>query len=393
MNEQLTSPQLDILNDCLDAVIRREKTLAECLSQYPAEAAWLKAELQAALLVRSFAAPGMPEEAVKTLESRVLQQFNRRTPLSIARRRPALWFAGKWVAGFILVLAIAFGGGGTTVAASANSLPGDTLYGIKRAWENVIVFLATLVGSADDVWLHLAQVRFEEMQNLAAQGKLTPNVFDDVYATLERAIVLADEATTPRLVVFMMNAQSQLQLITPMPATETQYNRVTEILRPHFNSIGRLVLPDASTDTLLPVQPVAASATAEPTLTYTATVTPSLTPTHEPALTHEPTLAASSTPDVSATPTRTPTDTPTHTPTTTASPTPTYTWTPLPLPGGTLVTGTPFVIATTGSITSLSGVTPTGVQSFPIRPTQLAVYMTQTAIASGAVPTEEVTPP
>ncbi len=387
MNDQLTPPQLDILDACLETVLRREKTIADCLAHYPDDAVWLKPQLQTALLLRSLSAPGMPEDAVKTLENRVVRQFNR--SMSAPRHNTSVRWVGKWAAGFMVALLIAFGGGTTTVAASANSQPGDVFYGVKRAWENVIVYLATLVGRADEVWLHLAQVRFDEMQTLAAKGNLEPDMLDEVYGAVQRAIVFADSDTTPLLVVFMMSAGSELQIIPQDTLIAAHYDRVSAILEPHFDPSGRLVLLD-KTDMpdVPPVQTIAASATAEPTLTQMPTLLPSATPTETPG------VFASATFDASATPTRTPTDTPTSTATVTASFTPTLTWTPLPLPAGTLVTATPLVVvATMTQSLSSPRLTPTGALLYPIRPTQLAVYMTQTAIASGEIPTEEVSPP
>jgi hypothetical protein len=378
---------LEILNDCLEAVLQREKTLAECLALYPAEATWLKSELQTALLLRSLSAPGMPEDAVKTLESRLVRQFNRSAPLP--RRNNTIGWVGKWAAGFMVALLMAFGGGTTTVAASANSQPGDTLYTVKRAWENIVVYVATLIGRADEVWLHLAQIRFDEMQAAATKGMLAPEILDEVYGAVQRAIVFADSDTTTPLVVFMMTASSELQLIPKVARIEAQYTQVRQVLEPHFDTAGRLVLlENMAVPAVPPVQMIVASATVEPTITPTQ-VLPSPTPTFVPV------VLASDTPGASPTPTRTPTDTPTATPTITPSFTPTLTWTPLPLPGGTLVTVTPFVLVATNATTGSASppITPTGALLYPIRPTQLAVYMTQTAIASGEIPTEEVTPP
>jgi hypothetical protein len=386
------NPQLTQLLDIyLEEILSGTATLAEVLAQYP-EASALKRELQTALLTARLTSdvPVLSDASMAKLEARL----HAVTP---AQRRPAsriiqfpVWqLANKWVAALILIILFALSAGGGTVAVAANSQPGDTLYGVKRAWEQVIVFVANIVGRADDVYLHLAKVRFEEIYTLARQDKLSPAELDDFAVTLRATIRLADDDSTPAIVVFMMTAQSNLQLMPPKPDTEISYKRVETLLQPRFDANGHLLLVDGLPAPASTPQPVALSAT----------------PTNEPALTNTPvpteivraTFTATSTatdapPTATSTPSRTPTATNTLPPTPTLTNTPTLTLTPLTLPGQ-IVTATRVLSQTTNVpiIPTQPATGGGGPPAFPVRETEAAVYATQTAIANGQIqptPTE-----
>ena len=82
-------------------------------------------------------------------------------------RRTGLRVAAVALVGAIVLTA----GAGSAIAASANALPGDPLYGVKRAVERVS--LAMHFDHAGRAALHLqfAQKRLDEVEALAAAGK------------------------------------------------------------------------------------------------------------------------------------------------------------------------------------------------------------------------------
>jgi hypothetical protein len=106
----------DILDDCITAIQKRGKTVADCLARYPAQCEELEPLLR--LTVRL--------QAARTLHAP--PEFRR-------------------VAAMLLV-------GGGTVYASTDALPGDALYPVKRAVE--AVQLAMSLNDASDAMLHLA---------------------------------------------------------------------------------------------------------------------------------------------------------------------------------------------------------------------------------------------
>jgi hypothetical protein len=379
------APLTPLLDICLEEILSGKATLTEVLARYP-EASTLKRELQIALLTTRLTqpAPALSEASLLKLEARLQAAYpHQRSKSARVLQFPAWQYASKWAAGLVLILLFALSAGGGTVAAAASSQPGDTLYGVKRGWEQVIVFVASIVGRADDVYLHLAQVRFEEIYILAREDKLSPAELDDFAVTLRATIRLADADSTPAIVGFMMNAQSNLQLMSATPDNEISYERVQILLQPRFDEAGKLVLEDGTTAPITPPQVVmSATPTDLPTLTYTPLPTEmaSATFTETPTLTAVP-------PSATPTPSRTPTATTTATPTLTLTITPTLTLTPLTLPGqvvtATRVTplGTPVPLIPTQPIPGGGGAA-----SFPERATQAAVYATQTAIAGGQIP-------
>jgi hypothetical protein len=384
-----------VLEKHLPALLAGRRTLEETLRQSP-EAAAVQAELKTALLVNRLLAE-MPDTAVRDLEQRLRARAARRggagRVLPAARRLPQI---SRWAAVLLIALFVGLGAGGGTVAASAGSLPGDPLYGIKRAWEQVVALVATLLGRAEDMALHLARVRFAEWLALNTAGSTPAPATTDLILALENAIRQADSTTTPQLVTFMLAAENALQSLPPAAQQQPGYDRVAQLLQPDFDAQGGLIVPlPRLLPTPAPALP-AATATLPPTIAPTGTLPPTGTPTATlpPTPTLPPPTATSRIP---ATATRTPaapTASPTATLPTATLPPPTATWTPLPL--GVITSATPVTLPTLGPVLpSVTPVLPPLEVTLRIRETQAAVYATQTAIAAGTgepTPTPDTAP-
>lgn len=365
----------NILDECLDAVLSGERTIADCMALYPDHADELKSALQIALLTTRLKKPEMDADRIDALEARLRGQ-------SPARRRevvrPDFRPLARVAAMIAIVFLCALGAGGTTVAASANSLPGDTLYGVKRWWESIILALSAIFDQVDDMWLHLAQVRLEEAEALAVRGIFYREILVDLYHATTQAMTLTDEETAPRVVAFLSSAQTRLENLPTTAATE-----------PVRADLLMLVIQDADDDARFsPALIIPPSATPTPTETSTSEATVTLVPSSTPTLT--PTITSTPTSRVPSTATRTPSPTVTPTATLTPTLTPTSTWTPLPLP----------VLPTSSDESrptdepevrpSATPIQPTSNATVRYRDTQAAVYATQTAQA--AIATEEAEP-
>ena len=92
--------------------------------------------------------------------------------------------AASLVAGILLVL-----GAGGAVAASANTLPGDSLYGVKRAVERVSLAMHRDPVGRAGLQLQFAATRLSEIQALLAAGRDTSEAIDG----LENALSGAEE--------------------------------------------------------------------------------------------------------------------------------------------------------------------------------------------------------
>jgi hypothetical protein len=321
----------------------------------------------------------------------------------IPQRRTGLSYGLTRLAAVLVVaLLIAFGSGAGLVAASSNSLPGDPLYGIKRLWEAIILALSPLTGPQDLIWQHIAETRLDEIERLAAEGKLNEAAFVDFYSALYHFSGFSNAQNDPKIIALMQNTASALLHITPPDNARVVYRDVLRLAQENVRT-GTVQQPPSELPasiiqlTALPTMIPSATVTATPTITSTPTetATPSatatLTTTPSPTATPTATVTPSRTPRIPATATKTITPTITLTFTPTATITPTATWTALPLPGHIVpipatATQRPATVAT-----SVPNTTP-GVEATRIRATELSVYMTQTAgppSATGTSPPSE----
>jgi len=137
-----------------------------------------------------------------------------------ARRRrvrsvgPA-WLGGAHVAGRLApllaaaVLAIGLSLG-TTVGLSASSLPGDTLYGVKRAAENVRLTLAWTATGRARVRLDIARARIEEVQKLIENNMPVSAALVDTLTLAHRDLLEAvRDAGDPALIATAASAVSE----------------------------------------------------------------------------------------------------------------------------------------------------------------------------------------
>lgn len=364
-------------------------SLEACLAQYPLYADQLQQDLTIIQLTQGIDAPRLSTQAVDHLEVKLLATFSQNGthsqpqkvvpyPQQHQQSRPVTAPFMKWVAGLAIMFMLLVGGGGGTVLASANSLPGDNLYAVKLAWEQVIVFIATLVNELDDVWLSLTQTRANEIVTLYESGRLTDDVLDQFYITAETAVLYASDDTELLYLSWADELRPIFSEAILLSTSESRQLRILRVLSPSIDEDGNLTLPggdnfipQAEDNEAIPT----ATPTVEPTATFTATHTLSPTWTSTPTATDEPTLTRT------PTPTRTPTLVPTSTLQSTSTQLPTATWTPLGIqPRGDEVivdedtgeqeTGTSSSDNSSGSDSS----------GFFIRETEQAVELTQTVI-------------
>ncbi|HJR18286.1 MAG TPA: DUF5667 domain-containing protein [Actinomycetota bacterium] len=98
------------------------------------------------------------------------------------RRRGMRLVAASLAAGMILVL-----GAGSAVAASSSALPGDTLYGVKRAVERVSLAMHRDPGSRAELQLQFAATRLAEIDALLAAGEDPAEALDGLEDALAGA--------------------------------------------------------------------------------------------------------------------------------------------------------------------------------------------------------------
>ncbi|MHB1417485.1 MAG: DUF5667 domain-containing protein [Chloroflexota bacterium] len=217
----------EVLSECLDQ-IEKGAGIEECLAEHPAAAAELEGLLRvaaaispptaepnlayrargrASLLTAIAAEPGTA--AVASLPQRLWSALTAPLSLPINQgRRLAL----PVPAIIVLALVLAFSGGGA-VYASQDALPGDYLYGVKTAVEDVQLQLATTEQTRTQVHLDLAAKRLAEMERLAAQARFaeTNRLATQYEQHLTQAGVLTPEPNAAEGEAKIAQLQEQLQ--------------------------------------------------------------------------------------------------------------------------------------------------------------------------------------
>ena len=126
----------------------------------------------------------VPVHISPTARARIQAAVQDQLPQPSARRQPA---AGAWTRLFPRLIALSLAVAmvfGSAVAASANSLPGDALYGVKRLAEEAR--LALVWDKVDRIQVHreLAEARLAEIRALASRHAPVPrSVALDLVAT------------------------------------------------------------------------------------------------------------------------------------------------------------------------------------------------------------------
>jgi Domain of unknown function (DUF5667) len=212
-----------ILDRCLADVAAGRETIDSCLRHYPAQASRLAALLKLAGQVQTAPPASLPVDKRRALEARLMKRASelRARPVSRANtpRRP-LWRRGivlalTSLAAFILLLSSA-------VSASASSAPGDVLYPVKRASEQVRLALSP-DGWQAELHLEFARQRLQELDVLRERGKVSEELLTEISA--ETALVLDRVPSLPpdkqRVVLMSLTdfQNQQLQVLEVMAAS------------------------------------------------------------------------------------------------------------------------------------------------------------------------------
>lgn len=145
-----------------------------CLDAYPEQSGELEPLLTAALQLRSRLAPSSPDPSfASNAKIRILNQIQAKQVKRTAHARPA---RGRVVLkpvfailGLVMIFAM-LGSGFGIIHASAEALPGDPLYGVKRALEETRLVLARSAADDADLLMQFTNRRLEEMNIAFSAG-------------------------------------------------------------------------------------------------------------------------------------------------------------------------------------------------------------------------------
>src|SRR6185295_18882343 len=122
---------------CLEAIRAKRATIEECVQQYP-EFAELGSLLRAAVDVYSLPDVALGLSSKSAMREKILARYDAQPIRKPARTRTFNWRMWQRSAiGLFTTLLILFAGGGSLLRAASQSIPGDMLYGLKRAQEKV----------------------------------------------------------------------------------------------------------------------------------------------------------------------------------------------------------------------------------------------------------------
>lgn len=156
----------DIVNECLEAIIRGESE-ADCLARYPEQANELRPLLQMMVAARKTCSVTPRPE----FRARARYEYRQAVADSCAGPGKAGFrWNWRWSVAIPLALMVVMICGGGIVAASASSLPGQPLYGVKLAIERTQVNFTPSEEGRVKLYAAQAERRVDEVIALTNSG-------------------------------------------------------------------------------------------------------------------------------------------------------------------------------------------------------------------------------
>lgn len=219
----------DKLFDALEICLREMEngaSLDAVLARYPSLAGELRPILQTAMQARSLRGNSDPSpDAVRRGRAKVLQHAAELREAKRAPRRRVIPMFQR-LALSIGMTATFLASGTGLVGASANALPGENLYPVKRTWEDIQLLFTLNQDARDAVKSQFEVERLNEVSELIAEGRHELIEFvgifsqtNDGYFVSGVAILLPSGVTPPEdgtavIVTGRTNAQGYVELET-----------------------------------------------------------------------------------------------------------------------------------------------------------------------------------
>lgn len=173
MNEEL----IDAFEYCWRK-IKEGVTIEECLQEFPNLAGDLQPILETAIAARSMSVSKVPSEVINRSRTRLLghaAQLRVEKPARESFMRFPLVVISALLLALVLIL-----GSRELIVVSAESLPGDSLYPIKRVVQDIRVRLAPNRELKHEIETQYRAQRIEEIVDLLAVGRIEMVSFDGV---------------------------------------------------------------------------------------------------------------------------------------------------------------------------------------------------------------------
>lgn len=159
----------NILNECIDRVLQGE-SVEQCLARHPEQATELGPLLRTAVAARQASAVEPRPEFKAQVRYQVHSRAAAIGRVPAQKGMPFWGWVPRWVVVVAMVFLVVLLAGSGTVAASSDTVPGDTLYPVKTATERVRVFFASSDVAKAKLEAGFAGRRVEEMARIARRG-------------------------------------------------------------------------------------------------------------------------------------------------------------------------------------------------------------------------------
>ncbi len=324
----------DALDQCLAGLTKGED-LETCLQRFPDLRDELEPLVRTLVLVKSaYKRPSPSQATLARGRARFMAEVAKRSRAQKPKRRFVglawphfAWGRGWATAALTLVLMLALLWGGAAV--SANSLPGDPLYGVKRASEEVRYFFTFSAEARAMLQREYEELRVVEVKKVVEQGRNVEVQFKGTVEKVEGDQVFVNGIPVRVDAALVSSEQlqvgSEIQVVAKTQSKEVQAKSVAVRTQPTMSAAPTAFPQLLATATPSPQQrPTSALTDAPPK--PSATPLPTFTPEPSSTATVLPTSALTAT----QTATRVAPATPSRTPS--VALTPTLTHTPMPTP-------------------------------------------------------------
>jgi len=193
----------DILEVCLHEV-ENGVELETVLARYPDQTEELRPILQASINAKKMAVPEPSADVLRRNRAKLLQHAAQlRAAQPIATKR---WFPSFQRLAVALVMVLLFFVSGTSlVRAASSALPGDSLYSVKRSWEDVALFLTFDAEAREALEIEFENERLTEIADLFASGRPAKVDFsgivtrqnDDGWRIANILVIVSDQTDFP----------------------------------------------------------------------------------------------------------------------------------------------------------------------------------------------------
>ena len=159
----------DIVEICLQDV-ENGLELEKILARYPEQAEELRPILQASINARQMAVPAPSADVVRRNRAKLLQHAAQMREIQPAATNR--WFPSfQRLAVALAMLLLFFVSGTSLVRAASSALPGDSLYSMKRSWEDVTLFFTLDVEVREALEIEFENERLAEITDLFTSGR------------------------------------------------------------------------------------------------------------------------------------------------------------------------------------------------------------------------------